>query len=134
MNHHKNTPKASGASPTNNRPKVTDALNYRSTDGAVEIHTKVTTAHRYPPHHYPVVCLQLRPKRGSRVQLLDDGSGGLDVLLTHAEVAAHIKALQIADPKHGYQVPDIKPKPEERKRRWDEINRARWENRKRAGK
>ncbi len=107
-----------------------DVVNYRSEDGAVEIVTKVTTARRHPQHSYPVVCLLLRPRPGSRVQTLTDGSGGLDVLLNHPEVAAHVHALVKADPKcAGYRVPNIPAKSAARKKYWDKINQERQESR-----
>ena len=103
-----------------------DRVNYRSRDGAVTIITKVATAKRWPQHAYPVVCLQFRPKPGTRVQRMDDGAG-IDVLLTHQEVEQHILALKAADPKAGYRTPKVPSKPEERKKRWDDINRRRHE-------
>jgi hypothetical protein len=69
--------------------------------------------------------MQFRPQQGARIQKLDDGSGGIDVLLTHQEVAQHIQALNEADPKSGYRVPHVPVKPLERKTKWDEINRRR---------
>lgn len=106
-----------------------DRLNYKSKDGRVTIITKVATARRWPQHDYPVVCLELRPGPGTRVQELKDGSKGIDVLLTHEEVAQHIQALNAADPKAGYRVPHVPAKPMHRKEHWDEINRKRRRNR-----
>lgn len=107
------------------RKTISDRINYRSPDGAVTILTKVSTAKRWPRHNYPVVCMQLRPSIGTRVQQLEDGSGGLDVLFSHVEVAEHIKALNDADPKVAYRVPHIPEKPRHRKEKWDGINRMR---------
>lgn len=85
----------------------------------------MTTARRYPKHDYPVVCLHLRPKLGSRVQKLD-GEEGLDVLLTHEEFAAHGQALAEADPAFkDYRPPTVPAKPASRKARWDRINQER---------
>lgn len=106
-----------------------DNVNYRSADGLVTIVTKVASAKRWPQHDYPVVCLQLRPKKGTRVQELGDGSQGIDVLLNHEEVARHIRALNQADPKSGYRVPHIAMKSPDRKAKWDEINQKRRNNR-----
>lgn len=102
-----------------------DRINYRSPDGAVTIVTKVSTAKRWPKHNYPVVCMQLRPSPGTRVQKLEDGSGGLDVLFSHLEVEKHVEALNEADPKAAYRVPHIPEKPRHRKAKWDEINHKR---------
>ena len=108
-----------------------EVTNYRSADGAVEVVTKVSTANRSPQHNYKVVCLKLRPKNGTRIQLLKDGSGGVDVLLTHPEIAAHLEALKLADPKFsGIVIPYIPAKPAERKEHWDRINAEKWKNRK----
>ncbi len=105
-----------------------DRVNYRSPDGLVTIVTKVASAKRWPQHDYPIVCLQLRPQQGSRVQEIEGGSGALDVLLNHEEVARHIRALSEADPKAGYRVPHIPLKSADRKARWDAINRKRRQN------
>ncbi|HWQ90815.1 MAG TPA: hypothetical protein VN673_04030 [Clostridia bacterium] len=111
---------------TNNKPESSgDHINYISKDGLVTIRTKVASAKRWPQHDYPVVCLELRPSPGTRVQELPDGSVGVDVLLTHEEVARHIQALCDADPKAGYKVPYVAAKPLDRKAKWDEINRKR---------
>jgi hypothetical protein len=106
-----------------------DRLNYKSKDGLITIKTKVASAKRWPQHDYPIVCIQLRPQPGTRVQRLDDGSEGIDVLMTHEEVAHHIRALNEADPKAGYRVPHVPTKPWDRKALWDEINRKRRGNR-----
>jgi len=118
-----------GDQPDKPKPAV-EGMNYQSEDGLVEVITKVESANRYPRHNYPVVCLRLRPRPGTRIQALTDGSGGLEVLLRHTELAAHVEAVNRADPKCGYQVPVIPEKPAGRKERWDAINRARWAGRK----
>jgi hypothetical protein len=108
---------------------ATDRVNYVSPDGQVEVVTKVESAKRYPQHGYPVVCLKLRPREGTRIQQLDDCSGGVEVLFRHAEIAEHLRALNAADPKTKYEVPPTLGKPAERKARWDAINRKRWQER-----
>ena len=103
-----------------------DQFTYRSPDGQVEIVTKGDGAlRRFPPSNYKVVCLHLRPRPGSRVQQLDDGSGGLDVLLSHREAVGHLKALNLADPKAQYTYRDIPEKSEERKAHWRRVNQER---------
>jgi hypothetical protein len=59
------------------------------------------------------------------VQKLDDGSGGLDVLMSHAELVALLKALNRADAKSAYSWREIPEKPAWRKAHWDKINQDR---------
>lgn len=108
-----------------NRHPATDRVNYRSSDGLVEVRTKVSKAKRFPQRGYPVVCLHLRPKPGSRVQLLTDGSAGIDVLFNHRELTEMLAALNQADPKSQYTWREIPGKPVERKAYWDSLNRRR---------
>jgi len=106
-----------------------DQVNFTSDDGLVQVVTKVDGAWRNPPHDYPIVCLRLRPKTGQRVQFIKDGSGGLDVLLRHPEIAGFLTALNVADPKSCYRIPNIPAKPSNRKAYWDKISQERWINR-----
>jgi hypothetical protein len=103
-----------------------DQVNYTSEDGLVQVVTKVDGAWRNPPHSYPIVCLRLRPEPGKRIQFIKDGSGGLDVLLRHPEIAGFLTALNKADPKSCYVIPHIPAKPARRKEYWDRINQERW--------
>jgi hypothetical protein len=73
--------------------------------------------------------LRFRPKKGTRIQQLDDGSGGIEVLFRHIEIAEHLNAVNAADPKSNYQAPTVPGKPAARKAKWDAINAQRWENR-----
>lgn len=107
--------------PTKSTPH--EKQNYISADGLVEIITK-TRAKRYPQHNYPVVCLRLRISTGSRIQALDDGSG-VEVLLSHKEMAAHLAALNAADGKAAYTWKDIPEKSLEQKAHWWRITGAR---------
>lgn len=70
----------------------------------------------FPQHGYPVGCLKLQPREGTRIQQLPDGSGGLDVLLPHVEVAAFLKSLNRADKKTNYRWEPVAPKPAARKK------------------
>ncbi len=106
-----------------------DQVVYRSKDGQFEVVIKTCGAWRKPAHNYPVVCLRLRPKCATRIQKLRDGTEGLDVLLTHLEVAEHLTALNYADPKGVYTFKEIPEKTAERKARWAAINQARWNKR-----
>jgi hypothetical protein len=126
----KTTNSCPGGDESNHHCQITgDRVNYKSEDGLVEVLTKVESAKRYPRHGYPVVCLRLRPKKGTRIQLLDDGSGGVEVLFRHIEIAEHLQAINTADPKSNYQGPTVPGKPDERKAKWDAINQQRWEDR-----
>jgi hypothetical protein len=111
---------------THNNTNPKDQVNFQSDDGLVEVVTKVDQARRDPAHKYPIVCLRLRPEPGTRVQAIGDGSDGLDVLLRHSEIAAHLTAVNEADPKANYQFEPIPEKAATRKAYWDRINRARW--------
>jgi hypothetical protein len=106
------------------KPTTCDHVNYRSPDGAVEVLTKVTTAHRFPPHGYPIVCIRLHPQAGTRIQKLEDAEG-LEVLLSHKEVVQHLKALNAADGKSRYTWVEVPEKPAERKAYWEKVNRER---------
>ena len=103
-----------------------ERINFRSQDGLVEIVTKKATARRYPPHEYPVVCLHLKPRAGTRVQLLFNADGSVDCMLTHEEMIALCRALNAADPKAGYRWNNIPAKCAARKAYWDRINAQRW--------
>jgi hypothetical protein len=107
-----------------NEPKrrlpIGDHVNYRSSDGAVEILTKVSSARRFPQHSYPIVCIRLHPKKGTRIQQLED-SEGLEILLSHVEVVQHLSALNAADPKANYAWTDVPEKPAARKAYWDKV-------------
>ena len=116
-----------------NRMPAKDHVNFTSDDGLVQVVTKVDGARRNPPHSYPIVCLRLRPAKGKRIQLINDGSGGLDVLLRHPEIASFLSTLNQADPKSCYHIPNIPAKPAGRKDYWDRINQKRWDKRNRNG-
>ena len=96
------------------------AFHYRSTDGLVEVLTKTATAKRFPAHDYPVVCLRFKPQAGTRVQKMGDG---VEVVMTHQEVARHLAALNRADAKGNYRWNNVAPKCPHRKAHWDQLNR-----------
>ena len=100
-----------------------EQINYRSGDGLVEIVT--TPGRKFPQHDYRIVVLRLRPQAGTRILQLEDGSGGVEVLLSHLEVAAHLRSLNQADPKGNYTWRDIPEKPKARKEHWKKINAQR---------
>jgi hypothetical protein len=125
MKKQNNTSCAGKNNPGNKNRPLTDHVNYRSADGLVEVVTKIGGANRFPKHSYPVVCMHLRPKRGYRVQPLNDGWGGLDLVLRHSEVVALLKALNLADTASGYSWKEIPEKSAERKAYWDAINKRR---------
>ncbi len=83
-------------------PNNASEVVYRSNDGQFEVVIKTYGVWRKPAHNYPVVCLRLRPKCATRIQKLRDGTEGLDVLLTHREVAEFLTRLNQADPKSAY--------------------------------
>jgi hypothetical protein len=56
------------------------------------------------------------------VQALDDGSDGLDVLLSHQETIAMLSAMNTADAKSKYSWAEIPEKPLARKNHWKRIN------------
>lgn len=113
-----------GHEPNPRKPTTCDHVNYRSKDGAVEVVTKVTTANRFPPHAYPIVCIRFRPQKGTRIQKLEDAEG-LEVLLSHKEVIQHLMALNAADKKSRYTWLEVPEKPAERKAYWDKFNQDR---------
>ena len=125
MSKHTTTHCPDGDKPNEARQTWRDVVNYRSADGAVEIVTKASTARRHPQHGYKIVCIRLRPKKGTRIQKLQ-GSEELEILLTHKEVVQHLSALNAADPKSKYTWLDIPEKPAERKAYWDRVNRERF--------
>ena len=98
------------------------AFHYRSEDGLVEVITKTATAKRFPAHDYPVVCLRFKPQAGTRVQKHGDG---VEVVMTHQEVARHLAALNRADSKGNYRWNNVAPKCPHRKAHWDQVNRER---------
>jgi hypothetical protein len=72
----------------------------------------------------PIVCIRLRPQKGTRIQKLEDAEG-LEVLLPHKEVIQHLMALNAADNNSRYTWEDVPEKPAERKAYWDKINQRR---------
>ena len=114
-----------GQWPENQRPKQQpgEKTNYTSEDGLVEIIT--TRGRKFPRHSYEVVVLRLRPKPGTRVVELTDGSGGIEVLLTHREVAEHLRGLNAADDNARYRWRQIPEKPRARREFWRRINARR---------
>ena len=114
-----------GQWPEHNRIKQRpgEKTNYASEDGLVEIIT--TRGRKFPQHSYEVVVLRLRPKPGTRILQLADGSGGVEILLTHVEVAEHLRALNAADGKAQYRWQDIPEKPRARRDFWQRINAQR---------
>jgi hypothetical protein len=127
MNYH-NTPCLGGEPTQPVSPVSGDCVNYRSQDGLVEVVTKVTTANRYPKHDYPIVCLRFRPQNGTRIQRIP-GTDAVEILLSHHEVVAHLKALNRADTKSHYTWLEIPEKPAERKAFWHRKNQERWNQR-----
>ena len=94
------------------QPQPKHAFHYRSEDGLVEVITKTATAKRFPAHDYPVVCLRFTPQAGTRVQKHGDG---VEVVMTHREVARHLAALNRADAKGNYRWNNVAPKCPHRK-------------------
>ena len=99
---------------------LTETLNYVSKDGLVAVVTK-RRPRRFPQHDYPVVCMRFRARKGSRIQVLEDNAG-VEVLLTHAEVSAHLEALNVADVDAAYTWKVIPEKSPERKAHWQRLN------------
>ena len=124
MNNNTNCDNQGGNELKHGKPAIGDCVNYRSADGAVEIVTKVTTARRYPPHNYPIVCIKLRPKSGTRIQKLGDADG-VEICLSHIETIQHLMALNAADMKSKYTWQEVPEKPADRKAYWDKVNRER---------
>lgn len=113
-----------GHSPANNNNTSNDGVKFRSPDGLVEVVEKgAGKAKRYPDHAYKVVCLRLYPQVGTRVQKIEDD--GLDVLLTHVEVAALLTALNAVNGKAQYKWTEIPEKPASRKAFWATVNAER---------
>ena len=107
------------------RKTSSDYVNYKSPDGAVQVLTKTTTAKRQPQHDYRIVCMRFLPEKGTRIQMVP-GSDAVEILLTHKEVAEHLKALNRADPKSHYTWREIPEKPAERKAYWAKKNQQHW--------
>ena len=103
------------------------AFHFRSADGLVEVITKTSTARRFPAHDYPVVCLRFKPQAGTRVQKHGDG---VEVMMTHVEVARHLAALNRADGKAFYRWKNIPLKSAARKAHWDKVNQEHYANKK----
>lgn len=97
-------------------PPTNKNQDYRSTDGLVRIRT-TRVARRWPPHDYPVVIVELRPQRGTRVLALEGGR--TEWMLRYDELAALILRM-------GLSVSAVPPnKPEERRLRFQKINARR---------
>jgi len=107
------------------RKTNSDYMNYQSSDGAVQVITKTSTAKRRPKHDYRIVCIRLRPEKGTRIQMVP-GSDAVEILLTHKEVVQHLKALNSADSKCNYTWREIPEKSPERKAYWTKKNQQHW--------
>ena len=102
-----------------------NVLSFSSDDGLVQIRVKTSGMRRWPNHDYPCVIMELRPEYASRVARLQDGSGGVEVMLRHSEIRAVIDAFNAAAGRTIYSAAEIKDKPMERRARWVAINHAR---------
>ena len=100
-----------------------------ATDGLVRIRTTSSGLKRWPPHDYRCVLLELRPRRGTRIQALADGSGGVEAMLTHEEVRAILRALNAAEGSEIYVAQRVKGKPAARVNYWNQRNRRRYQTR-----
>ena len=102
-----------------------DRILWQSPDSAVIIRRRVKTAMRWPQHAAPIITMDLQVREGTRIRSL--GNGRIDVCLEHAAQVALIRALNEADPKVHYGVPEHFPqKPLPRKEYFDRLNAARW--------
>jgi hypothetical protein len=90
--------------------------NFRSADGLVRIRT-TRLARRWPPHEYPVVMVELQPKRGTRVLALPGGA--TQWMPKNSELLALILQMGL----HVTAAPADKP--EERRRHYAKINARR---------
>jgi hypothetical protein len=74
---------------------------------------------------YPLVCLDVLPRPGTRIRMLKNGR--VDLCLEHAAHVALVKALNEADKDVKYGVPSHVPqKPKARKEYYDRLNAIRW--------
>ena len=117
-------PPANDGKNSNPNRVISDGVNFRSQDGLVEVVTKVATANRHPRHDYPIVCIKVRPRPGTRIQKVP-GTDDVEMLFTHTEVISHLRALNQADAKSRYTWLEIPEKPAERKAYWDKVNQER---------
>ena len=106
------------------KPTTAERINYTSPDGQVVVVTKESTAKRWPRHKYPVVCIRLTAKKGTRIQQLPHDEG-VEILLTHREVSRHLRALNEADPKAKYSWVEVPEKSAARKAFWALKNQER---------
>jgi hypothetical protein len=89
---------------------------FRSNDGLVCIKS-TTQPRRWPPHNFPVVVVELKPERGTRVLTLPDGR--TEWMPRYSELLALILKL-------GLKVSSAPPdKPEERRLKFQRINARR---------
>jgi hypothetical protein len=88
---------------------------FASQDGLVKIMT-TTKPRRFPPHDFPVVVLRLRPRQGTRVLQLPDGS--TELMPRYGEVFALCMRM-------GLLITVPPDKPAQRRRRFERLNARR---------
>lgn len=110
-------------------PTASTLTDFNAADGLVRIRTTSTGLKRWPPHNYRCVLLELRPRTGTRIQALTDGSGGIEAMLTHQEVRAILHALNHAEGSEIYVAKEVKGKPIARVNYWKRRNRKQFESR-----
>jgi hypothetical protein len=90
--------------------------NFTSQDRLVTIRT-TSRPRRYPNHNYPVVILELRPSRGTRVLTMPDG--GISFMPRFSEILALCLRLGLT----VSAIPDDKPP--ERRLKFERLNALR---------
>jgi hypothetical protein len=116
------------AVPKPGRPTSEDEICWQAEDGQVCLLIKAWPR-RWPQSTYPVLVAALRPKDHTRIQRLDDGSGGVEALFTYYEIEQLVEATNQIAARTGkgklYEILQrVPPKDPARKQKWDRINQA----------
>lgn len=106
-----------------------DEVCWQSNDGQVTFLIKARP-NRWPRSSYPVLVAALRAKQHTRIQPLDDGSAGVEALLTHEEIEQLVDginriALQTGKGKLFEILQRVPPKDPARVAMWHAIKRRR---------
>jgi hypothetical protein len=122
------TPKLVVGAKTPTTQAPVDKVCWRSEDGLVVVKQLVKQAQKNPPSDYPCVVIQGFPQEHERVRRIP--GGGIELMLTHPEAEAFVKALNAAAESQSkgqlYAIlQSIPAKPKWRKEWWKKRNQAR---------
>jgi hypothetical protein len=93
-----------------------DQTEFQSDDGLVKVRT-TTKPRRWPPHRFPVVLIELKPRRGTRV--LQSHEGITEWMPRHSELRAVVEQMGLS------LTTQPSDKPQARRKHYEQVNARR---------